>query len=376
MIISYDIPTQIYIRDKNSFFEEMMKMDGNDVLLVLSNGMEMRAELSDWIKRMEMQYVITRISKTPSNPTDEDLYQVLKVLKKMPQIILAIGGGSVIDLCKGILALGNYIGRDFTKEDITNSISQKTNLNSNNDVMFIAVPTTAGTGSEVTSWGTIWRSDKTAKMSVDLKCLVPTKAYLVYELTKYMPQRLTLATGLDSLSHALESYWSQKSNSITRELSKTAIRLIVEYLPKVLGEPENLLFREKMCMASLFSGLAFANTRTTACHSISYPLTMNYGIEHGYACAITLLSVMSRNKTKIYEYEQLLDAFHSKDIEDIRKWMRHVCSGIVELKLQAFGLNKYNLQEIVERTFTSGRIDNNPIVFNEKEIYEILLENF
>ena len=174
---------------------------------------------------------------------------------------------------------------------------------------FIAIPTTAGTSSEVTSWATIWDTARSMKMSVEAKWLAPSTAYIIPELTLRLTDRLTLTTGLDALSHAVESYWSKSSNVITREFSKNAISIIVEYLPRALKDPRNIEYRERLCLGALLSGMAFGNTKTTACHSISYPLTMRYGIEHGFAVIITLAEVMKRNEAKIVDFEGLLKAF-------------------------------------------------------------------
>ena len=181
---------------------------------------------------------------------------------------------------------------------------------------------------------------------------------------------MTLATGLDALSHAMESYWSNPSNSYTRMLARDSIKIIKKYLPLVLNDLNNLKYRHQMLMGSFFAGLAFSNTRTTASHSISYPLTMKYRINHGFAVAITLFEVMKRNWNHIPEKELFLNAWDAENIADILEWFDNISEG--NINLRSFGVKKEDIPEIVKLATTGGRMDNNPLVFNEEEIKDIL----
>lgn len=376
MSLSFNIPTKVYLENKDSLFLQLKDIRSKSILLLLSDRMEKRFALYDSVKALEQKNQCRRITKINPNPTDLDLYTVITDIDKDFDTVIAIGGGSAIDLGKGIIALKYLIGSSITPKDITEAIVNKDYLNQPNETALIAIPTTAGTASEVTAWGTIWKSDKTAKMSVDAPFLAPARAYIVPEFTKHMSDRLTLSTGLDALTHAVESYWSKKSNAVTRELSKNSVSLIMKYLKKALEEPDHIYYRERMCMASLFAGLAFANTRTTACHSISYPLTMKFGIEHGFACALTLTAVMKKNKKQIIEIDELLEAFGVKSIEEIEGIISNMCKGIQELKLNAFGVDKAQIEDIVKASFALGRMDNNPVELLEGDVAEILYAIF
>ena len=174
----------------------------------------------------------------------------------------------------------------------------------------------------------------------------------------------------DALSHAMESYWSVPSNAYTRMLARDSIMIIREYLPLVLRDLDNLEYRKQMLKGSFFAGLAFSNTRTTACHSISYPLTMMFGINHGLAVALTLFEVLKRNWSHIVEKDLFLNAWDARNLEDIEKWFDDVSDG--GLKLSNFGVKKEDIRDIVKLATTGGRMDNNPIVFDEDEIEGIL----
>ena len=304
------------------------------------------------------------IDESIANPDIRLLEEILSDLDK-PDLIIAVGGGSSIDLAKAISALYKY-----KDEDILDLIKNKTYLDNETPIPLIAVPTTAGTGSECTKWATIWDMDNLKKYSVDADYLYPKESWLVAELTQTMDEKMTLATGLDALSHAMESYWSKPSNRYTRTLARDAIRIIRKYLPLVLNDLDDLEYRRQMLMGSFFAGLAFSNTRTTASHSISYPLTMKYGINHGFAVAITLFEVMKRNWEHIPEKELFLDAWNSEALDDILDWFDSISES--KINLRSFGIEKEDIPEIVKLATTGGRMDNNPIVFDEKEIEDIL----
>ena len=304
------------------------------------------------------------LDESIANP---DFHLVGDILNKIerPDLIIAVGGGSSIDLAKAISSLYEY--KDSNVLDL---LKNKDYLDNSNSIPFIAVPTTAGTGSECTKWATIWDFDNNKKYSIDADYLYPNEAWLVAELTSTMNENLTLATGLDALAHAMESYWSRPSNKYTRVLARDSIRIIKKYLPLVLGDLDNLEYRQEMLMGSFFAGLAFSNTRTTACHSISYPLTMMFGISHGFAAAITLCEVLKRNWEFIQEKDLFLDAWDANDLEDIERWFSDVSND--SLKLSKFGVKKEDIPDIVKLATTGGRMDNNPVVFGEDEIEDIL----
>ena len=163
------------------------------------------------------------------------------------------------------------------------------------DNLKCVIQTTAGTGSECTKWATIWDFDDCKIYSVDADFLYPTESWLIPDLTMTMDENMTLSTELDALIHAMEFHWSVPSNAYTRVLAENSIAIIRKYLPLVVYDLNNLEFRKQMVMGSFFAGWAFSNTRTTAYHSIFYPLTMMFGINHGFVVVITLVDVLKRN---------------------------------------------------------------------------------
>lgn len=354
----YNVPIKFMKYDLNEFKDRLNSIE--NALLIASKRVINTFEIDT--SALEV------IDESISNPDIHLLERILSHLNK-PDLIIAIGGGSSIDFAKAISALYEY-----KDKDILELIKKKTYLNNKRFIPVIAVPTTAGTGSECTKWATIWDFDNIKKYSIDADFLYPKESWMITELTSTMDKKMTLATGLDALSHAMESYWSNPSNSYTRVLARDSIRIIQKYLPLVLEDLNNLKYREKMLMGSFFAGLAFSNTRTTAPHSISYPLTMKYGINHGFAVAITLFEIMKRNWRYVPEKELFLNAWNAKSIEDILNWFYRVSDG--KINLRSFGVKKEDIPQIVKLSTTSGRMDNNQIIFDKEEIEDILKHTY
>ena len=284
--------------------------DTDNTLLFISKGMAARMGLDKWLSVIKSSFKLIHIDDIPVNPTVVDVYEILSYLRGVSITrILAVGGGSCIDLAKAVSALHNLISSEkLSEQAVYNAIKNKEYLLGVNFIDIIALPTTAGTGTEVTKWATIWDMVRKEKLSIDCLQLYPKAALIIPELTVFMPKRLTLSTGLDALSHAMEAFWARSRTPLSQALALTAVKHIKEYLSKVLENGGDIELRKDMCLASLLAGLAFSITRTTACHSISYPLTMFFGIEHGFAAAMTLASSLLRKKKSLLLLSNLMSS--------------------------------------------------------------------
>lgn len=377
--------TEIIFTTKEDMENKLIKMDVKDLVLVMSESSAHRWNMDTFIRKLKskcesmLQGSFIWIKSIATNPTQVDIFNALKQVGNVQiDAIVVLGGGSAIDLAKGISAFHNL---NYNINEITKSIKNKSYRNKIDFVDIIAIPSTAGTGSEITQWATIWDKDRNEKFSIDSPELKPKLAMIVPELTLTLPIDLTLSTGLDAMSHAMEAYWSKYTTPLVQDLAYRAIELIVKNLKKVVIEPQNLIVRENLCRASLLAGLAFSQTRTTACHSISYPLTMLYDIPHGFAVAITLEAVAKINRGNFPNDNELFKLFtmgengKDTDIESnigIMKWIDDTCEGIANLKLSYFGITKENIPDIIDRTFTTGRMDNNPVNLNREDVKKIL----
>ena len=354
----YNVPIKFFEYDLEEFKNRLSEVTNQNTLFIGSKRLISSFDLD--VSSFQV------LDESLANPNIHLVEYVLEKIEK-PDLIIAVGGGSSIDLAKAVSALYEY-----KNEDVLDLLKSKEYLENSNPIPFIAVPTTAGTGSECTKWATIWDFDNFKKYSADADFLYPKESWLVPELTRTMNEKMTLATGLDALAHAMESYWSRPSNSYTRVLARNSINIIQKYLPLVLKDLDNLEYRKQMLMGSFFAGLAFSNTRTTACHSISYPLTMLFNINHGFAAAVTLYEVLYRNWDYLKEKDLFLKAFEANDLDEIKDWFDNVTNDVQDLKLSSFNIKKEDIPRIVELATTGGRMDNNPINFNEEEIEDIL----
>jgi alcohol dehydrogenase len=229
------------------------------------------------------------IDEIPPNPDFDSLERCcasLGTLGEAPQAIVALGGGSVIDAAK-VLAAGVD---DFSR--VRRFLETGEGEGDLAAIPIIALPTTAGTGSEVTCWATVWDKAESKKYSLSRPQLYPEQALVDPELTHGMPSGLTVSTALDALSHALESLWNRNANPVSTEFAVTAAQDIMESLPRLLRDLGSEALRERLSKAALMAGLAFSNTRTALAHSLSYPITLRHGVPHGLACSFTLAMVM------------------------------------------------------------------------------------
>lgn len=207
-------------------------------------------------------------------------------LVNQPEVLVALGGGSVIDSAKAFAAAPG----DFSK--VKRYLETKEGEEDLSSIPIIAVPTTAGTGSEVTCWATIWDEKRGRKFSLAREDLYPEVALVDPQLMLGKPYGLTLATGLDALSHSLESIWNINANPVSARHAVAASRAIISNLPLLLRDLGNLELRSEIAEASLNAGLAFSNTKTAIAHNLSYPITLGWQVQHGIACSFTLPTVL------------------------------------------------------------------------------------
>ena len=199
---------------------------------------------------------------------------------------MALGGGSVIDAAKVLAAAAG----DFDR--VRRFLETGMGADALGRTPIIAVPTTAGTGSEVTCWATVWDTEAKKKYSLARDALYPETALVDPLLTLGLPRGITISTGLDALSHALESIWNVNANPVSTSLAEVAAREVMDALPLLARDLGNAELRPRLARASLFAGLAFSNTRTALAHALSYHLTLHHGVPHGIACSFSLPMVM------------------------------------------------------------------------------------
>ena len=197
--------------------------------------------------------------------------------------LVALGGGSPIDTAKAMGVLATHGGnmRDYK---VPNQVDDS-------NYPIIAIPTTAGTGSEVTRFTVITDTETDEKMLCTGLAYVPKAALIDYTLTLTMPWRLTADTGIDTLTHAIEAYVSKKNNPFADSMAKSCMELVASHLRTACKEPDNLVAREGMMLAATQGGMAFSNSSVCMVHGMSRPLGAHFHVPHGLSNAMLLPSV-------------------------------------------------------------------------------------
>ncbi|MDR2367243.1 MAG: phosphonoacetaldehyde reductase [Deltaproteobacteria bacterium] len=333
-------------------------------LVIISQSAEKRWNLSDTLRKVTSSRPgARRVDDPRPNPTLRDIAGRLSTPLR-PDGIVAIGGGSAIDLGKALNALRHL--ESPSAGDILQAMKARDYAKA---LPLIAVPSTSGTGSEVTGWATVWDDENHQKFSVDSPDLVPARAWIVPELTHGSPLRLTLATGLDAVSHASEAYWAMATDRLSQNLSLAALRLLTRYLPQALSDLSAPKPRHGLAEGSLLAGLSFSRTRTTACHSISYPLTSLFGLEHGFAAALTLGQVAEINSRHV-DLTEFLEVFAPHG--GVQAWLDRTSEPFLPLRLSSFGISGGDVDGVASKASTQGRMDNNPVALDLEAIRQIL----
>lgn len=217
------------------------------------------------------------------NPTTGNVNDCVALMRRIgADFAVALGGGSPMDCCKAACAIAK--GTDC----IEAYHSGGKPICAAEAIPMLAFATTAGTASEVTNISVLTDTAQNLKNPMNDPAMYPKIAVVDPELTLTVPPQVTASTGLDVLSHAIESYWATIHQPVCSACSVHAARLVFGWLDRAYTHPDDLTAREKMAEASLVAGVAFSHPRTTGSHACSFPLTNLYGLPHGEACAFTL----------------------------------------------------------------------------------------
>jgi alcohol dehydrogenase len=282
-----DCPTRL-LRDEPFDAAVEALVGGRPWALFTSSGWAARGAVARLRRRLGS--TLTAVAEVEPNPSVAHIAELSPTLSEA-RVAVALGGGSVIDAAKAVTALRGLGGDDAA---LGAHLREGVPLPAQARLLpLIAVPTTAGTGSEITCWGSIW--DGFTKRSVADGRLRPTHAVFDPELLTTMPMELTLAAGLDAAAHAMESVWNRRHAPPTDRLAEEALCLLREHLGASLAQPRRVDLRRELQLASLLSGVAMGTTQTALAHSLSYPFTARFHVPHGLACGFTLAEVARYN---------------------------------------------------------------------------------
>ncbi|MFH0875305.1 MAG: phosphonoacetaldehyde reductase [archaeon] len=321
--------------------------------------------------------IIKHFSAFSQNPRFSEVEEGIRQFgQKSYDMILAVGGGSAIDVAKMI--------NIFSAQKCTSieCMQGDVKINKKGKVL-VAVPTTAGSGSEATRFAVVYHDN--VKYSVDHDFLIPDYAIIDPQLSASLPAKITASSGMDALCQAIESYWCVNSCEESKAFAKEAIILVLKNISKAVNAP-TIKSRHEMAKAANLSGKAINITKTTASHAMSYAITTYFGIPHGHAVALTLGKMLVFNSEVNDD-----DCNDSRGAEYIREAIQDICdimdaaspiSANVKLKLlmREIGLEpelskilktKENIA-LVAKNVDASRLSNNPRKMSEDDIIKIL----
>jgi len=283
-IYKYSIPTQNFIaRGGLTDIANLLPPHCENILLVTGKNSARKFGYTDIIidslkSKGFNTIVFDKVEEDPSVETADAAAKI--AIKNNSNAVIGLGGGSALDAAKAA-AIGGATGISIGK-------LLKSNEKITEKLFFVAVPTTAGTGSEATQYSLLSNKEKNTKLNLATENSFPDLALLDAELTASMTENLSRNTGVDALAHAIEGYLTTRSNPFTDILAESAIAIVAENIHRVIEFPNDIDAREKMLLASNIAGRVIAHTGTSACHAVGYYLTLVKGVPHGLANAILL----------------------------------------------------------------------------------------
>ena len=328
------------------------------------------------LEKLLQKKILKIFFKENDYPELNELKKFISVITSFkPDVILSIGGGAVLDLAK----IGNCL---CLEDNYVNKIKNGSLTVKKKFTKVIAIPTTAGSGAEVTSNAVLY-IDK-VKYSIEGKNIIPDYAFVDPELVLSLPKSLSASSGFDAMSQAIESLFSKKSND---ESVKYAIKSLEYSYSHIENHVNQKTFSTayNMCNASFFSGKAINISKTTAPHAVSYPFTAYFGIKHGHAVSLTLTDFIEYNflkknysdaKFDLNEFFKLI--FEIFKVNDLRELIPKINKILYNINLET-NFNKLNISgkntvEKIVSNINSQRLNNNPVPLTVKSVEEILLK--
>lgn len=355
------------------------KSFGNRALLISGKSGRGALELMDQLKEAEVTISGFNISGEPTVTVITSGLQQAKA--ENCDLVISAGGGSVIDAGKAIAGLMSNPGHIYDYLEVVG----KGKPLSNQSLPFIAIPTTAGTGSEVTRNAVLTITEQKIKVSLRSPTMLPRLAIVDPELTYSLPPEITAATGMDALTQLIEPFLSIAPNPITDSICREGLRYISRSLRRAYEHGDDADAREDMAIASLFGGLALANAKLGAVHGLAGPIGGSFPAPHGALCARLLPLVVEMNLKTIRERDdelpvlerftemgRLLTGDQNACAEDGIKWLGELCKALKVPSLATYGILTSDFPEIISQAKKASSMKGNPIELTDHKLSQIL----
>jgi alcohol dehydrogenase class IV len=369
----------IFERGSRSQIGDIASSIGNRAFLLYAKNHPLVPEIRDRLQGIGLDLLAYPVSGEP------DLESVSKIVTEGKNhdsdLVISIGGGSVIDTGKVVSAMLRNSGQI---SDYIEIVGMNLPLQ-NKPAPFIAVPTTAGTGSEVTKNAVLVIPAKKIKVSMRSNMMIPQIAIIDPELTVSMPRPVTASTGMDAIIQLIEPFVSIKANHFVDGLCREAIPLGANSLAQSVADGSNLQAREDMCFTSLCGGIALANAGLGAVHGFAGIIGGMKTVPHGMICASLLAGTLrvniealkkrqpgSPSTKKFKELAIILTGNTNAGIFDSVGWTERACMEIGIKRLSELGIDEKQYPEICEKAALSSSMKGNPILLEKEEMLQIL----
>jgi alcohol dehydrogenase class IV len=334
------------------------------------------------LEQLREQRIPTTTLRVASEPTVSLVEQgAARARSERCDVVIALGGGSVIDAGKAIAAL---LTNDAPLREYLEVIGNARPL-TNRSAPFVAVPTTAGPGAEVTRNAVLMAEAERVKVSLRSTLMLPAVALIDPELTYSLPPAVTASTGLDALTQCIEPFVSPNANPLSDALAREGMRRAAGALRRVFRDGADVAARRDMAVASLCGGLALANAKLGAVHGFAAPLGGMFPIPHGVACARLLPSVAEINVRALRarvpsspaldrydDVARIVTGDHGATAEDAVAWLRELVEDLAVPKLSGYGIRDDDIARVVPAARQASSMQGNPIVLTDAELAEAL----
>lgn len=355
---------------------------GRRICLVTGASASAQGKLEDSLKANLNEVLKITITH---EPTLQDIERAVEKARDFAaDCVVGIGGGSVLDSAK---AIGIMVANPGDLLDYVEVVGLGQTLK-NPSIPVIALPTTAGTGSEVTRNAVLSVREQKVKVSLRSPFMVPRIAAIDPYLTITMPPEVTAWTGMDALTQLIEPYLSKRSNVMTDLFCREGIPLASSALLRAYQDGKDLEARRRMSYASLLGGLALANAGLGAVHGLAGPIGGMFPAPHGAICARLLPAVVRENYTAIkarmpdyplihrfHEIAQWVTGNKSAGVGDLVEHLLSLCNLLHIPRLRDFGINEVDLEEIAIKGGAASSMKANPVELDHKSLYRILVES-
>lgn len=356
-------------------------MYGNKVLLVTGGQKDINARIQTILAQEGL--AVTHIVVQGEPDVESVTRHLTQARADGCDMVVAMGGGSALDTGKILAAMLKNPG---TVMDYLEVVGGGMPLKEPSAPL-VAVPTTAGTGAEVTKNAVISVPEHRVKVSMRSATMVPELALLDPELTVSVPHHVTASTGLDALTQVLEPFLSPMGNPVTDAFCREGIRLAAKSLVTACDDGGDIQAREDMLLASLFGGMALANAKLGAVHGFAGVMGGMYDIPHGVLCAVLLPHVMETNwlalearapghraLEHLREAAALLTGDPGAGIEEGVRWIRAACGHLGIRGLAEYGVESSDFPGIIEKSKGSSSMKGNPLELTDEELEHILIQ--